>query len=63
MPKCLVLSGRIEWNGFRIANLITSLPASVRADFIEWAEGRDRADYERGYQDGRNEEHKFQSGD
>lgn len=63
MPKCQILEGAIEWNGFRVAEVVKRLPASVRADFIEWIENRDRSEYERGYQDGRNEEHKFQAGD
>lgn len=63
MSKTQIIGGRVEFNGFRVANLIASLPASVRRDFVDWIEGRDRADYERGVQDGRQLEREFQTDD
>ena len=33
-----VIGGRVEFQGHRVANLVASLPASVRADFVKHVE-------------------------
>jgi hypothetical protein len=53
MARATIIGGYIEWNGFRVATMVKTLPASVRQDFINWIEGRDSDEYHRGLQDGR----------
>lgn len=63
MAKAVCIGGRIEWNGFRVANLLTSLPASVRADFIAWLEGHDKEIHDKAFEEGRRAEREWQMDD
>jgi hypothetical protein len=53
--KIQVIGGRVEFNGFRVANLVASLPASIRADFTTYIENVERDAYSRGRKDGYDE--------
>lgn len=52
MKKIQVIGGRIEFNGFRVANQVTSVPASVWSDFREYVERAEQAAFDRGRKDG-----------
>jgi hypothetical protein len=57
--KIDVIGGRIEFNGFRVANLVASLPASIKSDFTTYIETIARRAYDEGrkngYDEGRSE--------
>jgi hypothetical protein len=50
--KIHVIGGRVEFNGFRVANLVANLPASIRADFVKYVENVEHDAYSRGRKDG-----------
>jgi hypothetical protein len=53
--KVSITGGRIEFNGFRVANLVAALPASVRSDFVDYVENSARRAYDLGRKDGYDE--------